>query len=260
MSVINEEDLESYEEYSNFTKYKDMKAKFNTKIVSDMKHNGEVVDILGFLKGRDEFNDRYVVRFNDDTIDDNIMNVELEFDYTIDPVQEDTRRILSKIIKSYNLSDKEIEELQTAIINFDYEANEGVVFLNNESIERLFTDEESNTRVIPSLKQLKAMAEYMKQTEKYYSLYGYKDYTEKTINSILSKDEHEISRLELLNEFKDMIANNLLCYSKDVFLTKPKLGFEDNFIRENKKLELIEIMINEEQQKEKKKTKNRESR
>lgn len=260
MSVVTEEYLKIYEDNSNYKKYTDTKAKFNTKIASDMKHNGEVVDVLGFLKGKDEFNDRYVVRFNDDTIANNIMNVELEFDYVKDPVQEDTRRILSKIIKSYNLSDKEIEELQTAIINFDYEANEGVVFLNSESIERLFTDEESNIRVIPSLKQLKAMAEYMKQTEKYYSLYGYEDYTEKTINSILSKDENEISRLELLNEFKDMIANNLLCYSKDVFLTKPKSGFEDNFIRESKKLELIEKMINEEQQKEKKKNKNRESR
>ncbi len=135
MSVIDESKLEIiYAEYDNFTKYENEKAKFNTKIASDMKHNGEIVDVLGFLKGKDAANDRYVVRFNDDTIDDNIMTVELVFDYVIDPVQEDTRRILSKIIKSYDLNDKEIEELQIAIINFDYEANEGVVFLNTESI------------------------------------------------------------------------------------------------------------------------------
>ncbi|MFG6319179.1 MAG: hypothetical protein K1W33_04895, partial [Clostridia bacterium] len=208
MSVINESDLVIYD---NFTKYENTKAKFNTKIASDMKHNGEIVDVLGFLKGKDSFNDRYVVRFNDDTIDNNIMTIELDFDYVKDPVQEDCRRILSKIIKLFDLNDKEIEELQIAVINFDYEANEGVVFLNTETIERLFTDEDSTVRKEPSLKQLKAIAEYMRQTEKYYSLYGYKEYTEKAINSILSKDENDISRLELLNEFKEIIANNVLC-------------------------------------------------
>lgn len=257
MSVINESDLVIYD---NFTKYENTKAKFNTKIASDMKHNGEIVDVLGFLKGKDSFNDRYVVRFNDDTIDNNIMTIELDFDYVKDPVQEDCRRILSKIIKLFDLNDKEIEELQIAVINFDYEANEGVVFLNTESIERLFTDEDCTVRIEPSLKQLKAIAEYMRQTEKYYSLYGYKEYTEKAINSILSKDENDISRLELLNEFKDMIANNILCYSKDITITKPKGNFEEDFIRENKKLKLIDLMINEEKQKENKKNKNRKCR
>lgn len=57
------------------------KAKFNTKIVSDMKHNGEIVDVIGFTKGKDIYNDRYTVRFKDGSINNNIMGVELEFDF-----------------------------------------------------------------------------------------------------------------------------------------------------------------------------------
>lgn len=57
------------------------KARFNTKIVSDMKHNGEIVDILSFSKGKDIHNDRYTVRFEDGTINNNIMSVELDFNF-----------------------------------------------------------------------------------------------------------------------------------------------------------------------------------
>ena len=56
-------------------------ALFKTKIVSDMKHNGEIVEVIGLLKGKDIYNDRYIVRFNDGSIDNNIMSVELDFDY-----------------------------------------------------------------------------------------------------------------------------------------------------------------------------------
>lgn len=259
MSVISENELKDYEEYSNFTKYEDEKAKFNTKIASSMKHNGEIVDVLGLLEGRDTYNDRYIVRFNDDTIEDNIMDVELEFDYIKDPVQEDTRRILSKIIKSYDLNDKEIEELQTATINYDYEANDGTVFTKVESLEMLFTEEDNTTRINPTVKQLKAMAEFIRETRKYYILYGYEEYTEKVINLILSKDENDITKLEFLNEIKDMVNHNIVCYSANYSFSEAKPGYENEFIRENKKLILVEQMIREEKQKEKK-GKNREAR
>ena len=128
-----------------------------------MKHNGEIVEVLGLLKGRDIYHDRYVVRFNDDTIDDNILTPELEFDFIRDPVQENTRKILSKIIKKYDLSNQEIEELKVAIINYDYEINEGLIITNLESIEKLFTEEDSDVRINPSEKQLKAMAEFINE-------------------------------------------------------------------------------------------------
>lgn len=260
MSIINEDDLKIIETNDNFIKYKNKKAKFNTKIASDMKHNGEVVDVIGVIKGRDEDHDSYIVQFNDDTIEKNIMNVELQFDYVKDPVQEDMRRKLSRIMKAYDLNDKEIEELQIAVMNYDYEANEGVVFTKVESIEMLFTDEDSQERINPSVKQLKAMAEYIRHTEKYYMLYGYEEYTEKVIDLILSKDENDITRLEFLNEIKDMINHNIMCYSSNYSLGQAKQGYEKDFDRENKKLILVEQMIKEEKQKEKKKSKNKEAR
>lgn len=255
MNLLNEEDLKIIETDDNFIKYKNKKAKFNTKIASDMKHNGEVVDVIGVIKGRDEEHDSYIVKFNDDTIEKNVMYFELQFDYVKDPVQEEMRRKLSRIMKVYDLNDKEIEELQIAVMNYDYEANEGVVFTRVESIEKLFTDEDSQERINPSIKQLKAMAEYIRHTEKYYMLYGYEEYTEKVIDLILSRDESEITRLEFLNEIKDMINHNIMCYSSNYSLGQAKEGFEKEFDRENKKLILVDQMLKEEKQREKKKNK-----
>ena len=52
------------------------KALFNTKIVADMKYNGEIV-----TKGKDIYCDRYSVKFSDGTIKNNIMNCELDFNF-----------------------------------------------------------------------------------------------------------------------------------------------------------------------------------
>ena len=81
MSKIEAKDLKDYEDRNNFRNIKNMKSKFETKIASDMKHNGEIVDVLGILTGTDRFNDRYIVRFNDGTIDDNIYTNEVDFDF-----------------------------------------------------------------------------------------------------------------------------------------------------------------------------------
>jgi len=82
MSRIKESELYIYtEDNENFESYDNQKALFKTKIVSDMKHNGEIVEVIGLLKGKDIYNDRYIVRFNDGSIDNNIMSVELDFDY-----------------------------------------------------------------------------------------------------------------------------------------------------------------------------------
>lgn len=82
MSRIKESELYIYtEDNENFESYDNQKALFKTKIVSDMKHNGEIVEVIGLLKEKDIYNDRYIVRFNDGSIDNNIMSVELDFDY-----------------------------------------------------------------------------------------------------------------------------------------------------------------------------------
>lgn len=249
MSKINDEDLKLYESNDNFIKYDNRKALFNTKIASSIRHNEEIVDVLGVLKGRDEEHNAYIVRFNDDTIEDNIMNIELKFDYIRDKAQEETRRTLSKMMKQYDLSDKEAEELMNATLNYDYEVNDGTVFTTVESIERLFTEEDSQERINPTAKQLKAMANYIKNTEEYYMPFGYGDYTEKVINLILSRDDNDITRLEILNEIKEMTNHNIMSYSKDYTFGEAKPGFENEFARENKKLILIEEMIREAKEK-----------
>jgi len=169
-----------------------------------------------------------------------------------DRVQQDMARILKEIINSYKLNERESAELEIAISNYDYEANDGTVFTRVETIEDLFTEEDGKERIYPTIKQLKAMAEFIKETEKYYILYGYDEFTKNVIDLILSKDENEITKIELLQEFKNTINTNIKNYSENYSLGKSKNGFESEWKRENKKLILIEQMIREEKQKNKK--------
>ena len=55
-----------------------------------------------------------------------------------------------------------------------------------------------------------------------------------------------MNRLELLNEINDEICYNIHCYSTDVLMTKPKLGYEEQWSKENEKLEIIQELIDEE--------------
>lgn len=41
------------------------KALFKTKVASDTKYNGQIVDVIAFTKGKDIYNSRYTVKFND---------------------------------------------------------------------------------------------------------------------------------------------------------------------------------------------------
>ena len=82
-----EYDIEELEEKSNKTT--NDKVLFCTKIVREepkidnSNHNGEMVEILEFHKGKDVYCDRYTVRFNDGTIAEGIMRCELDFDHYI---------------------------------------------------------------------------------------------------------------------------------------------------------------------------------
>ena len=80
MSIITKSYIKNvYKDDPRYTEYKDTKAKFNTKIASYMKYNGQIVDVLGYLEGKDVYNSRYIVKFNDNKIDDNIYTIELDF-------------------------------------------------------------------------------------------------------------------------------------------------------------------------------------
>lgn len=194
MNIINEDDLKIIEESYDYTKFTNKTALFETKIASDIRHNGEVVEVLGVINGRDSDHDSYIVRFNDGTIEKNVMNYELTFDYIRDKAHIETRKKLSQIMRTYDLNNKEAEELLIASYNYDYEINEGVVFTNIESIEGLFTEYESTERINPSIKQLKAMAKYIKETKNYYLPFKYKEYTEKVIEIILNKDDKDTEK------------------------------------------------------------------
>ena len=80
----------------NYIGFKNVKALFQTKIVEDMKYNGEIVDVIGDIKGKDAFDDRYIVRFNDGTIDDNIYSTELDFDNVKEINQKESKQKKSK--------------------------------------------------------------------------------------------------------------------------------------------------------------------
>ena len=80
----------------NYIGFKNVKALFQTKIVEDMKYNGEIVDVIGAIKGKDAFDDRYIVRFNDGTIDDNIYSTELDFDNVKEINQKESKQKKSK--------------------------------------------------------------------------------------------------------------------------------------------------------------------
>lgn len=81
MGNITKKDLENLKNYSNFKDYKNKKAIFNTKFAKDFHHNGEIVEVIGLLEGKDIYNDRYVIRFKDGTINDNIYTHEIDFNY-----------------------------------------------------------------------------------------------------------------------------------------------------------------------------------
>ena len=80
----------------NYIGFKKVKALFQTKFVDDMKYNGEIVNVIGAIKGKDAFDDRYIVRFNDGTIDDNIYISELDFDYVKEINEKESKQNKSK--------------------------------------------------------------------------------------------------------------------------------------------------------------------
>lgn len=91
---LNPEEWDKFEKWYQ-DKFNIRKAKFSTKIAADESHNGEIVEIIDFKKGKDIYNDRYTIRFNDGSIKDNIMAIELDFEY---------KENLKSIIKTENIN------------------------------------------------------------------------------------------------------------------------------------------------------------
>ena len=92
-----EYDVEEFEKSNNINQPTNDRVLFFTKIIweepriDNSIHNGEMVEILDIKRGKDKFNDRYTIKFNDGTIADGILLCELDFDHYIpgDRIYED---------------------------------------------------------------------------------------------------------------------------------------------------------------------------
>lgn len=58
-----------------------------------------------------------------------------------------------------------------------------------------------------------------------------------------------MNRLELLQEMYNMATHNLLCYSENHLMTKPKVEFAKEWKKEEEKVNLLEKMMEEEKKK-----------
>lgn len=98
------------------------------------------------------------------------------------------------------------------------------------------------------------MRDFFKLTkEEFLSSYSYlkeKDYEE-------TKNIVEITKLSILKDLKQNIEHNILNYSANYLMTRPKEEYVNEWKAENKKLLLVEEMLKDEKQK---KEKNKEIR
>ena len=59
-----------------------------------------------------------------------------------------------------------------------------------------------------------------------------------------------MDRLQLYEEMYDLATHNLLCYSEDYLMTRPKANFIEQWKKEREKVDLLEEIIKEEKEKE----------
>ena len=60
-----------------------------------------------------------------------------------------------------------------------------------------------------------------------------------------------MTRMQLFKEMYEMVCHNLLCYSQDYLMSKPKTEYIKQWKTENEKVKLLQEIISEEKQKEK---------
>lgn len=108
-----------------------------------------------------------------------------------DPVQEKIKELLKELANKYKLNAKEIKELEYATVMYDYEANEGCIITKEEHIINLFRDPETDEKFTPTTNQIQALAEFIRDTEQYYTFWGFENKTDDVIKSILEKEENK---------------------------------------------------------------------
>jgi len=104
-----------------------------------------------------------------------------------DSAQERINGTIKQVIQVYSFNDKEAKEFEMATINYDYEANEGLIITKRENVVDMYRDIDTNEKFKPTQKQIIALADYIKETEDLYTFYGFREETEKVLQSILSE-------------------------------------------------------------------------
>ena len=60
-----------------------------------------------------------------------------------------------------------------------------------------------------------------------------------------------MTRMQLFKEMYEIVCHNLLCYSQDYLMSKPKAGYSKQWKKESEKVKLLREIISEEKQTEK---------
>lgn len=201
-----------------FEKYSNRTGIFKTKFADDFEHNDERVDVLAFVKGKDKLNDRYVVRFQDGTVDDNIYTYEITEQLEIEKTQDEEfyKNIIQKWYSSYNN--------RYAI---EYEGKIYVTILDNYKSEK---------EIIKELKQNNVIKPYL------FEFNSYSEIVDKYFINDIKDDIFETaccSRYEGVNE-----SEYCLSYNEMLSIGIDK-SFLDNFIYrgEHERIEITRYMI-----------------
>ena len=68
-------------------------------------------------------------------------------------------------------------------------------------------------------------------------------------------NDEDISRISILKEMLQQTEHNILCYSDSYLCTKPKKQYIKEWVKENKKADIIKSMIKDEKEKKQKQRK-----
>ena len=98
--------------------------------------------------------------------------------------------------------------------------------------------------------------DYFKLTKDEF-LESYIHLTEEDYNATTKALEKlgNISRIDILKEMLQQTEHNILCYSDSYLCTRPKKQYIKEWVKENKKADIIKSMIKDEKEKEKNKSK-----
>ena len=100
--------------------------------------------------------------------------------------------------------------------------------------------------------------DYFKLTKDEF-LESYSYLTEEDYNATTKALEKlgNISRIDILKEMLQQTEHNILCYSDSYLCTRPKKQYIKEWVKENKKADIIKSMIKDEKEKENEKNKSK---